>query len=173
MSRLESFRPSVEVMAALETLSENLARERKTEVDRRSRQRKPMQVPCRISFVSDGVSKTTAMLAQTRNISSKGLGLVAKRCFHQDEPIEVMIQPAGRPPMFMAGLVKFCRYIANGFFEVGIELRIAAEESVFGEDPVRAQQKHEWLAEAMQRKNDNVFFNETRRQHKAYDRLMR
>lgn len=160
-------------MAALEALSDNLARGRKAEVERRTRQRKPLQVPCRISFVTDGVSKTSAMLAQTRNISSKGLGLVAKRCFHQDEPIEVMIQPVGRPPMFMAGLVKFCRYIANGFFEVGIELRVAAETPVFADDPVRAQQKHCWLAEAMQRKNDNIFLNEARRQTKCHERLMR
>ncbi|MBN1343996.1 MAG: PilZ domain-containing protein [Phycisphaerae bacterium] len=173
MKDIETFHPTPVMMKMLDALSNKLAQERKSNVNRRWRERKPLKAPCKVFFLVGGANRTMSISAKTRNISGKGLGIVVKRAFHQDEPVEVCLQPAGRPPLFMAGLTRFCRYVADGFFEVGIELMVAKPEAIFANNPIQALQALPWLAESLQRKHDSAFMNDQRRKIEKVDKLVR
>ncbi len=173
MYALQTYEPTSAVMRALEMLSANLAQERRANVNRRGKDRKTLEALCRIFFFVQGDSRTSSLPARTRNISNKGIGLVVKRCFHEGEPIEIAINRKGKPPMHMAGLVRFCRYVADGFFEIGVELMYAGDAPIFSENPIYAMQQLPWLEEALRRKNESAFAGCIPRKRPHFERLMR
>jgi len=67
--------------------------------------------------------------------------------FAVGDPIEVEVVIPERPRMYMAGVVSFCRYIAGGYHEVGVELKAAGRAPIFSSDPAAAQETLDWLGE--------------------------
>jgi hypothetical protein len=112
---------------------------------RRKAPRDACRAPCRVRCLRGNSSSISELGGWTRNISRGGVGLVLRRMFTRDEPIEVEIRMAGRKSVFLAGLVASCRYAGRGLYEVGVSLRVAGATPVFSHDPATAMQKHAWL----------------------------
>ena len=129
-----------------------------------------MVLPCQVFFFADSSDRTAILSGQTRNISNNGLGLSLKRCFHRGEAIEIRIDVPGRPPLHVAGITRFCRYVGEGSFEVGVELMAAEDAPIFAEDPRQAAGCLSWLAEALQRRRGDAYVRKTPTKR---DRLMR
>lgn len=78
----------------------------------------------------------------------------------QDDPIEVHIVLPNRAPLYMAGLVRFCMYITDGFFKAGVQLMHSASGPIFANDPHRAFRNMAWLSAALGKRSERAFFIE-------------
>jgi len=105
----------------------------------RQQERKAFRADCTVRFLSGGV-QVAEMSARTRNISTRGIGLLVRRMFNHDEPIEVEIFLPRRVNLFMVGLVKFCRYVNQGYHEVGVLLKYHGEQSMMSNNPMGIRQ---------------------------------
>ena len=114
-------------------------------VCQRRHPRNPFRAACNIRFFPQGSSTITSLPGRTRNLSRSGVGLLTRRVFRQEEPVEVEVMVPDRPKMFLAGLVRFCRYAGRGYHEVGVSLRAAASEPVFSKNPAIALETLDWL----------------------------
>jgi len=111
----------------------------------RKHPRHPFRVGCTVRFMPSGSKLVAAMAGRTRNLSRGGLAVLTRRVFSLGDPIEVEVTLPGRPKMFMAGLVCFCRYAGRGYYELGIELKAAASEPIFSTHPMLAVRALDWL----------------------------
>ncbi len=114
-------------------------------VCKRKHPRHPFRVGCTVRFMPSGSGTVIALPGRTRNLSRNGLSVVVRRVFAAREPIEIEVSPPGRERMFMGGLVTFCRYAGRGYYEVGVELKAAASEPIFSNNPILAVRALEWL----------------------------
>jgi hypothetical protein len=151
------------VMETLDRLSADLADKRRIRSDRRSRGRQSMQVDCIVHFFGQRTDEVVTLSGRTRNISRGGIGLVVPRSFYQDEPVEIQISLPDRETMYMAGLVRFCRYVIDGFFEVGVQLAVAGHEPIFALNPAKAARQYSWMAAAMAKMSARAFSSEVAR----------
>ncbi len=151
------------VMETLDRLSSDLAKRRRAKANRRFRDRLPMQLDCVVCYIGQRTDEIATLPGRTRNISRSGIGLVTRRSFYEDEPIEVRIEPPNRSVMYMAGVVRFCRYILDGFYEIGVQLMVAGNAPVFSQDPVKSIRQIPWLNKAMSRRNERAFSSEAAR----------
>jgi len=103
------------------------------------------RVSCTIRFLAGGKSTVSALPGRTRNLSRSGIALLVRRVFAEGEPIEVEITVPKRPRTYMAGLITFCRYAGRGYYELGVELKVASPEPIFSRWPLLAIQTFEWL----------------------------
>jgi len=71
--------------------------------------------------------------------------LLVRRVFAVGEALELEIHVPGRPKMYMAGLVTFCRYAGRGHHEVGVSLKAAQSKPIFSVSPMTAMQSLDWL----------------------------
>ena len=111
----------------------------------RKHPRHPFRAGCTLRFMPTGSGSVTAMAGRTRNLSRSGLAVLARRVFSLGDPIEVEVTLPGRPTMFMAGLVRFCRYAGRGYYELGVKLKAAASEPIFSSHPALAVRALDWL----------------------------
>ena len=115
-------------------------------VSRRRHQRYPFRVGCTVRFVAPRGDCIASIPGRTRNLSRSGLGLLVRRLFTLDEPIEVDFSPSVCPHRVMAGLVRFCRYAGEGEYEVGLEFKAIASKPIFQDDPSMVKrQASKWL----------------------------
>ena len=114
-------------------------------VCQRRHQRHPFRVRCTIRYFAGGGSSISALQGRTRNLSRNGIALLVRRVFAHNEPIEVEINVPARARMYMAGLVTFCRYAGQGYYELGIQLKVALPEPVFSREPLLAMRTLDWL----------------------------
>jgi hypothetical protein len=105
----------------------------------RQQERKPFRADCTVRFLSGGM-QVAEMTARTRNISKRGIGLLVRRMFNYDEPIEVEVSLPRRVNLFMLGMVKFCRYVNQGYHEVGVLLKYHGEQSMMSNNPIGIRQ---------------------------------
>ncbi len=113
---------------------------------RRERERHPFRVGCVVRFLPSGSSTAGQLRGRTRNLSRNGLGLVVRRVFAMGEPVEIEVNLAGRPRVFLAGLASFCRYAGRGYHEVGIHLYTAQPRPVFSHNPTEAMRLLDWVS---------------------------
>ncbi len=158
MDKPAPFHAPATILNTIEEMSLLLDMKRDQERERRKLERKELHVSCVVQFFGKSNFRTCAIGGRTRNISRRGMGILVKRCFYVGEPIEVWIQPQDRSPLHAAGLVRFCRYVVDGIFEVGIELMYAGDAPIFGDDATRAVEQLPWLAEALARRGDSMAF---------------
>lgn len=111
--------------------------------------RHPFRVPCIVRFLLPGVFSARSLPGRTRNLSRSGIGLLVRRVFALQEPIEIEVMPPGRPPTYMAGVVRFCRYAGRGYHEVGVQLRAAGSKPIISREPVLAVQTMDWVRPAV------------------------
>jgi len=114
-------------------------------VCQRRHTRHPFRVSCMVRFFAGGGSTVSMLKGRTRNLSRNGMGLLVRRVFAKNEPIEVEVNVPGRSLMYMAGLVTFCRYAGQGYYELGVSLKIALPEPVFSREPLLAVRTLDWL----------------------------
>ncbi|MEP0841689.1 MAG: PilZ domain-containing protein [Phycisphaerae bacterium] len=114
-------------------------------VCQRRHPRHPFRVPCRVRFLTPGVFTVKVLPGRTRNLSRSGIGLVVRRVFAVQEPIEVEVLAPGRPATFMAGVVRFCRYAGRGYHEIGVQLRAAGPHPIISKEPLLAAQTLDWV----------------------------
>ena len=101
---------------------------------RRQCPRYPFRAACTILSPSAGETNSAKLGGHTRNLSRGGLGLLVRGVFSTGTVLEIQVAPAGREPVFMAGVVRFCRYAGRGYREIGVELLAARPE------PIRSRQ---------------------------------
>jgi len=111
----------------------------------RKHARNPFRAACNVHFFAQSSFAVASLKGRTRNLSRSGVGLLVRRVFRVGEPLEVEILVPDRTPMYMAGLVTFCRYAGRGYHEVGVALRAAGSKPVFSTNPSAAMEKHHWL----------------------------
>jgi len=145
------------VLETIERLRSELARKRGSTRNRRRRDRAPLKIPCMGYVFGQRTGEIHTHEATTLNISRGGLGLVVRKCFLQDEPIEVRICLPNRSPLYLAGLVRFCMYLSDGFFEIGVQLMSAGDLPIFSADPLKAVRELPWLATAIRRRAERSF----------------
>lgn len=119
-----------------------------SDVCQRNNTRHPFRAECIVRFMPAGTTTISELPGRTRNLSCNGLGLLVRRVFRLGDPMEVEVRLAGRPTMYMAGLVSFCRYAGGGYHEVGIRLRAAKPEPVFSSNVSQALKSLDWLQAA-------------------------
>lgn len=107
--------------------------------------RHPFRTICKVRFLNTGSFSIAELPGRTRNLSRNGLGLVVRRVFASGEVIEVEILPPNRPPMFMAGLVRFCRYAGRGYHEIGLQLKVASPEPILSRQSSVSPEFVHWL----------------------------
>lgn len=113
-------------------------------VCKRRHPRTPLRVRCRIRFLPPNKREVMIVPGHTRNISRGGVGLLTRRMFRSGEAVEVEILVPDRSPMYMAGLVTFCRYTERGWHEIGVCLRVAGSTSIFADLPSAVSQTQTW-----------------------------
>lgn len=114
-------------------------------VCQRKHPRHPFRVRCMVRFFAGGGSTVAELPGRTRNLSRNGMGLIVRRVFAKNESIEIEVKVPGRSLMFMAGVVTFCRYAGQGYYELGVSLKIALPEPVFSREPLLAMRTLDWL----------------------------
>lgn len=114
-------------------------------VCQRRHPRYPFRAICMVRFLMPGSYTISELPGRTRNLSRNGLGLVVRRVFSSGEPIEVEVMLPNRPVMFMAGLVRFCRYAGRGYHEIGIQLKVARPEPIISMHASVSPELIEWL----------------------------
>lgn len=112
---------------------------------RRSRSRSSFRTDCQIRFLTEGAGGISETPGRTRNISTMGLGLLVRRVFAIGEPVEVELVLPGKPNMFLLGTVRFCRYIRQGYSEMGVILKATSPRSILTSNHIAAQQVLESL----------------------------
>ena len=87
-----------------------------------------------------------------RNLSRGGLGFLVRRTFSAGEPIEVEVIPPINSKVHLGGLVRFCRYVGSGYYEVGMEFMCVSSWPLFTDD-VKLAKHHatEWQERDVQR----------------------
>ncbi len=111
----------------------------------RRQQRYPYRVNCAVRIFVIDCTEPIEIPARTRNLSRGGVGLLMQRVLSVNEPVEVEIPRGPGKTLYMAGLVRFCRYAGMGFHEVGIELKATAGASIFPKTAGGALSILEWL----------------------------
>lgn len=101
--------------------------------DARRCRRQPFRVNCRIRFISPDKHEILEIAGRTRNLSRCGFSFVSRRLFTVPEPVELEVRLTGRPTTYITGMVRFCRYVTNGFHETGAEMKIMANRSNLAE----------------------------------------
>lgn len=114
-------------------------------VCQRKHARHPFRAACTVRFLLGGFMTVTSLPGRTRNLSRNGIGVLVRRLFRQNEPMELEVELPDRPRMYMAGLATFCRYAGRGFHEVGVQLHTVSPEAVFSADPITACERYDWL----------------------------
>ncbi len=74
-----------------------------------------------------------------RNLSQGGVSVLVRRSFVPGEALEVEVTPPINNKTFLAGLIRFCRYVGNGYYEVGIEFKAVSSRTLFTSDPFQAK----------------------------------
>ena len=97
----------------------------------RRQSRHPYRVDCLVRLFSFGSDRPIVLRGRTRNLSRGGVGLILRRPLAHDEPVEVEVAGPDGGRLYMAGLVRFCRYVGLGYHEIGVALRMAGSCPVF------------------------------------------
>jgi hypothetical protein len=112
---------------------------------RRRHPRKACRRDCLVRYMMARGGRIFCMKGRMRNLSRNGLSVLVRRVFGPHEPVEVELTLPDGPRMFMGGLVQFCRYVGQGYNELGVDLKAAAAEPIFSTNPVLAVRVLDWL----------------------------
>lgn len=112
---------------------------------RRSKERRPFRTACEVWSLEKGTGLVRRQSGFTRNLSERGVGLLVKNAILKGAPVEVRIQPPGRAPVYLGGIVMWCRYASDQFHEVGVELKVRQERPIFSMDGGQAARHAPWL----------------------------
>jgi hypothetical protein len=99
----------------------------------RSHPRQPFRTRCTIRHAPTG-GRLCEIQGRTRNLCRNGIGFICRKVFSLGDVVELEINLPKRPITYMAGAVRFCRYVSQGYHEIGIELRSAGKETIFKQD---------------------------------------
>jgi len=94
---------------------------------------------CKVRYVAPGCGSIVCLEGRMRNLSQGGVSLLVRRSFVPGEAIEVEVDPPIKDKVFLAGLIRFCRYVGNGYYEVGIEFKAVSARTLFTNDPFQAK----------------------------------
>lgn len=125
--------PLAELIAELDSKAEGpapVSSQHGQPVRRRSHVRRPFRVPCTVRSPSNEVMGLTELPGHTRNLSPRGLSLLAQGAFSTGEVIEVQVTPTDGAAVHIVGVVRFCRYAGRGYCEVGMQILTARRESI-------------------------------------------
>lgn len=116
---------------------------------RRIRNRRPFRTPCSLWYLQRAGGSLQQQDAWARNLSERGIGLLTKFAIPIGSPVEIQITVPNRPPTHLAGVAAFCRGTAQGYHEVGVELKVRQDGPIFAHDPQSAVGVWPWLQEAL------------------------
>ncbi len=116
---------------------------------RRAKPRRKLCIACDIWFFDDRGARLNRRRAVTRNISERGIGLLARCLVPWGSPLEICIAVPGRAPMYLGGVATFCRYTTQGFYEIGLRLEARQDSPIFADDPGIRGVELPWLSQAL------------------------
>jgi len=119
--------------------------EENSRVCQRQDPRHRFRVECTVRFLPAGSSTVDELPGRTRNLSRNGLALLVGRVFAPKDPVEVEVKLPDYPIRYLAGQVRFCRYVGRGFHEIGILLKASSPKPVFSHAPAQARGALDWL----------------------------
>lgn len=97
--------------------------------DERRCRRQPFRVNSKVRLFSPDQHEILEIAGRTRNLSRGGFAFVSRRLFIIQDPVELEIALPGRPITYITGAVRFCRYVAKGYYETGAEMIVMAHRS--------------------------------------------
>ena len=112
--------------------------------------RYPFRAKCTVRFLAAASPTVPELPGRTRNLSRSGVSFLVRRVFAVGEAVELEIHPPQRANMYMAGLVRFCRYAGQGHYEVGVGLKAVQSEPIFSTSPMTVMQSLDWLQPEME-----------------------
>jgi hypothetical protein len=102
---------------------------------RRQEPRYPLRAGCSVRGAAGEPAVRAELAGYTRNVSRRGLGLLLPGVLNQGEVVEVEVTPEGHPPVFMTGVVRYCRYAGKGQHEVGLNLTaVRTDQTQYGRE---------------------------------------
>ncbi len=116
---------------------------------RRDKWRRPFRVPCEVWAMTGTNGMLKHQGAHTRNISERGVALLAADPVLEGMPVEIRISVARRPRIHLAGLVVFCRSTVNDLQEIGVSLKVQQGSPIFHDNPMGAIASIAWIRDAM------------------------
>ncbi|MEK6642964.1 MAG: PilZ domain-containing protein [Planctomycetota bacterium] len=116
---------------------------------RRDKWRRPFRVPCEVWAMTGTNGMLKHQGAHTRNISERGVALLAADPVLKGMPVEIRISVASRPRIHLAGLVAYCRSTVHDMQEIGVSLKVQQGSPVFHNNPMGAIATLSWLRDAM------------------------
>lgn len=122
-----------------------------TRSNRRRSDRRPFRTWCTVMYWDHHTRGPAELRGRTRNLSRLGLSVLSPRELIFGEPIEVGFSLAGSEPLYMTGLVRFCRYAGRGYYEVGVAMRYAGDDAILHLPKEARDETYPWLREAIAR----------------------
>jgi diguanylate cyclase (GGDEF)-like protein len=118
----------------------------------RKRERHDLVAPCVVNCFVSGAPGVRTYPGYVRNISAGGAGILTTRPMIRGEPIEVVLEKENEPgvPVYLGGLVAFCRHVRDGIYEVGIQLVAHGKEPILSRDAASTDDQLDWVTEALQ-----------------------
>lgn len=139
----------VDVPAQLRIIAQELNRNTPPDVlNLRKQVRKELITPCRLRFLSPDRSRLLEGTAYVRNISTGGIGFLATRAFEPSTPIETTVISRGRPLLYAAGLVRFCKRVTGNVHDVGVQFFAHDRKPLFPDAPAEILARYPWARDA-------------------------
>ncbi len=119
-------------------------------LDMRKHVRKDLVTPCTLTALKAGSLEFASQCAYARNISTGGVGILTSGSLRRGQPAEVAVLiGGGRPTLYVAGIVAFCRHIEGCVYDVGLQLFTHSKQPILSEDPITAIRNLDWVARAL------------------------
>ncbi len=131
-------------------------------VNRRRSDRRPFRTSCTVACWDVSRQLPQNFEGRTRNLSHLGLSVLVPREYRIDEPVEVSFTLGGSEPLYMSGLVRFCRYAGQGYYEIGMAMKHAGDESIFQVVPVNADAMFNWFKDAIENLQATADYHQSR-----------
>ncbi|MCB9849443.1 MAG: HDOD domain-containing protein [Phycisphaerales bacterium] len=119
-------------------------------VNMRKADRKQLFTSCTVCVLDGATLDVKPETGFVRNISTGGVGILTPRFVMRGQPIEVAIPVKGKPTLYVAGVVAFCRHAEGMIHEVGVQLFAHSNEPILSCDPISAIRNQDWVANALQ-----------------------
>lgn len=112
--------------------------------------RRELITPCRLTALTGVTLEFESEEAYVRNISTGGVGILVARSLQPGQPLEIELSIPGKPTLYLAGLVAFCRHVEGAIHDVGVQLFSHSRQPLLSENPIAAIRNLDWVADALE-----------------------
>jgi hypothetical protein len=119
--------------------------------EKRRESRRPVSAKCDLRLFHDLGLRTTSAKGEIRNISFRGMSIVAEfpAPIRAGRPVEVLVNISGLAKKYVAGTVAYCRKADRDSYELGLDVKAAGAAPILTCDVTAAQVIYDWFATAL------------------------